>query len=149
MFSPYSRDGLWSWTGFCMVAFLSCHFGWLFLFPAMPTKWNWNNFRYIYIIMIPGDCMCWCACMNIIGTVNRFCTFEGVWGAVITDNCTRDVISSLNNTVRLCSYCIVYSGYFRGQKIYGFRGWTLDHEYSNEATLPIPLPAVQAATAKI
>ncbi len=36
-----------------------------------------------------------------IGTVNRFCTFEGVWEAVNTDSCTRDVISSLNNTVRL------------------------------------------------
>ena len=36
----------------------------------------------------------------IIGTANRFCTFEGVWEAVNTDNCTREVISALNNTVR-------------------------------------------------
>ena len=41
-----------------------------------------------------------------IGNATRFCTLEGVWEAVNTDNCTREVIISLSNTVRLCSYCI-------------------------------------------
>ncbi len=42
-----------------------------------------------------------------IGTANRFCTFEGVWEAVNIDNCTREVFLSLNDRVRLCSYCII------------------------------------------
>ncbi|XP_064386426.1 latrophilin-like protein LAT-2 isoform X1 [Halichondria panicea] len=33
-----------------------------------------------------------------LGTATRFCTLGGVWEAVNTDNCTREVIISLNNT---------------------------------------------------
>ena len=36
-----------------------------------------------------------------IGTATRFCTLGGVWEAVNIDNCTREVISSLNDRVRL------------------------------------------------
>ncbi|XP_064386127.1 sushi, von Willebrand factor type A, EGF and pentraxin domain-containing protein 1-like isoform X2 [Halichondria panicea] len=32
-----------------------------------------------------------------LGTATRFCTLGGVWEAVITDNCTREVIISLSN----------------------------------------------------
>ncbi len=81
-----------------MGACLPYHFGWLFLFPAMPTKWKWKNFRYHYII--PSDCVL----MPVhvcIGTATRSCTLGGVWEAVNIDNCTREVFISLNDRVRL------------------------------------------------
>ena len=83
-----------------MVAFLPCHFGWLFLFQAVPTKWNWKNFRYHY--SIPGDCVLMCMfTYNYIGTATRFCTLDGVWETVNIDNCTREVFILLNDRVRL------------------------------------------------
>ncbi len=84
------------------MAFLPCHCGWLFLFPAMPTKWNWNNFRYNYVIIEIVHVMC--MYYYHTGTATRFCTLKGMWEAVNTDNCAREEISILNNTVRLLQF---------------------------------------------
>ena len=110
-----------------MGAFLPYHFGWLFLFPAMPTIWKWNNFRYHYIIL------CDCVLMHVyIGIANRFCTLGGVWEAVNTDNCTREVIISLSNTVRLCSYCMALqkNNYMQCMSSIYRRIYTIDNNLS-------------------
>ena len=51
-------------------------------------------------IIIIHDCMC--VDMHVcIGTATRFCTLGGVWEAVNIDDCTSEVISLLNDRVRL------------------------------------------------
>ncbi len=83
---------------------------WGLVFPATVAGFSYsrqcpqNGTGTTLGIIIIHDCMC--VDMHVcIGTATRFCTLGGVWEAVNTDNCTSEVISSLNDRVRLCSYC--------------------------------------------
>ncbi len=84
---------------------------WGLVFPATVAGFSYSRQcpqngtgTTLGIIIIPSDCMC--VDVHVyIGTATRFCTLGGVWEAVNIDNCTSEVISLLNDRVRLCSYC--------------------------------------------